>query len=249
MENHEVIDNNGSNIWQNRIFVYNIKNNIFTWYSQEMGKFNNIVIWITATASTLGILGKNDVFAQTNQLPKQKSEIPARINKTQEQIAQIDGYDYQKMLYMDISLLSPDMVKRVMFDRINEIRKEHKLKPLTYDVRLETLAYDFWKEKNGTKRWDDPNCHTDKNGTGFYWRVKKAGLLPVIKTVSIDNRGKGIEENMVTAKWSVYYIVDILMNSEKHQKTILSPYINSVGIWNDTWRNVLVQDFVYFTDR
>ncbi|HBB04317.1 TPA: hypothetical protein DCZ39_05500 [Patescibacteria group bacterium] len=35
-----------------------------------------------------------------------------------------------------------------MLDRINEIRKEKKIKPLKYDKRLESLAYEFVEEKN-----------------------------------------------------------------------------------------------------
>jgi len=44
------------------------------------------------------------------------------------------------MLNIEISLLSPDAIKKVMLEGINEIRKEHNLPTLKYNITLDSIA-------------------------------------------------------------------------------------------------------------
>jgi uncharacterized protein YkwD len=63
---------------------------------------------------------------------------------------------------MDISLLNPEVVKKLTLDRINEIRKEHGLSILKYSTKIEAVAYEFAQEKNGTERRKDSDPHANK---------------------------------------------------------------------------------------
>lgn len=226
--------------------MYNIIDNVYL-FTCIMGKLHNIATGVMITWAILG-LGK-EAFSQTTGNSNGKANVGQVQKNTSKQILWIDDYDYQKMLYMDISLLSPEVVKKVMLERINEIRIQNKLPTLNYDTRLDSLSYNFAKEKNGTERRNDPYCHTDKNGNWFYWRVKKAWLLPEITIKKINHQIHWVEENMVSTEWSIYFIINLLMDSQRHKENLLSPYINSVSFGYEKWWNVLVQDFVYFNNK
>jgi hypothetical protein len=47
------------------------------------------------------------------------------LNDSAKQLLTLDQYNYEKMLDIDISLLSNEVVVRLVFDRTNEIRQNH----------------------------------------------------------------------------------------------------------------------------
>lgn len=230
------------------IILYIIYIDLFVIYN-SMGKIHNIATGIIMAGAVLGING-HEAVAQSTGNSNSKAGIGQVQSDTNNQLLWLDQYDYKKMLHMDISLLSPEVVKKVMLDRINEIRKEYALPTLEYNTVLDSIALEFAKEKNGTERWKDPYCHFDKNKGWPYDRIKKAWLLPQIKLTNINGDVYWADENIVTQEGSIYHIINLLMWSKKwHRETLLSPYINSVWFWYIPWWNIIVQNFVYFKNN
>ncbi len=201
-----------------------------------MSKVNNLIAWVLVTAATIAW---SHTFWQNTRI-QQKA--------TTTQLMDTTTYDYKKLLYTDISTLSPEIIQKVMLQRINEIRKEHNLKPLTYDKRLETPATSFAKEKSWTERWNDPDNHFDKDGNWIYERMEKAWLLPHIKLIVVNGNIESIWENLVTTHGSVNDLMNALMQSIWHKERLLSPHENKVGFWYFPWSTILVQMFAQMID-
>ncbi len=214
-----------------------------------MGKIHNIAAWLMITGAALGINGQ-EVFSQTAENGNSKANIGQVQNSTKSQLLWLDTYDYKKMLHMDISLLSPEVVRKLTLNRINEIRKEHGLSALTYDYRIEKIAYEFAQEKNGTKRREEPCSHANKRKEWPCERFSRYGLLDYVKLTK-DSKGKykGLEENLVGVDQhgSVYDIMLTVQWSPRHRENIISPYINTCAIWYDKNFDTMVQNFAYMT--
>ncbi|EKD24745.1 MAG: hypothetical protein ACD_80C00166G0006 [uncultured bacterium (gcode 4)] len=193
------------------------------------------------TSIIANILTNNPSFWQDTKQQTQQ--------QTKTEIIDATTYDYHKLLHTDISTLSPEIIKKVMLDRINEIRKEKKIKPLKYDKRLESLAYEFVEEKNWTERWKDPYCHFDKDGNWIYERTEKKWLINKIRIISIDGEVVSLWENLVTTYGSVYDMLESLMASTKwHKERILSSHQNKVWFGYKTWSTIFVQIFAQMID-
>lgn len=166
----------------------------------------------------------------------QQSDIhPAR----QENIS----YDYQTLLHIPVQELSETLVKQVMLQRLNELRLKDKLPPLTYDSRLETLAFDFAQEKNGTEWQKDPYVHFDKENLGVIDRAKRKWFRSQINRHTIDEQVMWLWENLVGTNTNIDKMLTVLMNSPEHKKRLLCPYVTKVGFWYKKWYNILVQIF------
>ncbi len=206
-----------------------------------MGKVHNIAAGLMVVGATTLAIQTQNVFSQT---PGNKAKTEQVKKSTSQQLLGLDQYDYKKMLYMDISLLSPEVVKKVMFERINEIRKEYNVPALQYNTVLDSVALAFAKEKSWTQRRNDPYCHYDKEGNGAYERMKKSSLRNKIKLIKVgEGQYKWAAENLTTPNGSVFYIMQGLMESPLHRDNVLSPYVNTWAIGYDTTCNILVQDF------
>ena len=221
--------------------MYNIIDNVYL-FTCIMGKLHNIATGVMITWAILG-LGK-EAFSQTTGNSNGKANVGQVQKNTSKQILWIDDYDYQKMLYMDISLLSPEVAKKVMFERINEIRKEYNLPALIYNNTLDSVALAFAKEKHGTERRKDPYWHYNKEGDGPYERMKKSSIWSKIELINVSEwQYLWASENISTTNWSIYSIMQGLMNSPMHKKNILSIYTNHIWIGYDKKYNTLVQNF------
>ena len=139
----------------------------------------------------------NEAVSQTTGNSNSKAGIGQVQDSTKSQILWLDQYDYEKMLHMDISLLSPEVVKKVTLDRINEIRKEHGLSMLKYDTKIEKVAYEFSQEKNGTERRKDDRSHANKNNEWQYARFKRHWLTDYIKMTKVNWKLEWLEENKI----------------------------------------------------
>jgi len=125
--------------------------------------------------AVLGINGQEAV-AQNQWNSNNKAGMGQVINNTWKQLITLDQYDYKKMLEMDISILSNEVVVKLVFDRTNEIRQDHWLHKLKYNKDLEKIAKKFSKEKIWTKRREDRFSHFDNNNLWPYERIKKSVL-------------------------------------------------------------------------
>ncbi|HPK28319.1 MAG TPA: hypothetical protein PKX34_03890, partial [Candidatus Absconditabacterales bacterium] len=86
-----------------------------------MGKKHNIVTGVIMLGAALGVGEKaNAQVVENNQTPNNIENVQIGVKG---QLLGLDQYDYKTMLKMDISLLTPEVVKKVMLERINEIRK------------------------------------------------------------------------------------------------------------------------------
>lgn len=224
--------------------MYNIIDNVYL-FTCIMGKLHNIATGVMITWAILG-MGK-EAFSQTTGNSNGKANVGQVQDSTKSQIIWLDQYDYKKMLYMDISLLSPEVVKKVTLDRINEIRKEHKLSILKYDTKIEEVAYEFSQEKNGTERRKDDRSHANKKNEWQYARFKRHWLTDYIKMTKVNWKLEWLEENIigVNQHGSVYDIMITVKWSPRHRENIISPYINSIWIWYDKNFDTMVQNFAY----
>lgn len=211
-----------------------------------MSKKHNIVTWIMMAGAMLA--GGKEWNSQNTESTT-KANITQVQHSTSQQLIGLDQYNYKEMLYMDISLLAPEVVKKVMFERINEIRKEHWLKVLKYDKRLEEIATEFSKEKNWTQWRNEKHPHNNKM---WWWprrRIYETPLRNEIEEIEVNWVLYWIEENIVSATTTVNWQMKALMESKNHRKAILSEYINSVWIWYEQWSLVLVQLFANIKNK
>jgi uncharacterized protein YkwD len=64
-------------------------------------------------------------------------------------------------LHTPLKNLDEAIIRRVMFDNINQIRKQHGLHELVYNKDLEKIATDFAKEKNNKDWWNEKYPHNN----------------------------------------------------------------------------------------
>lgn len=162
---------------------------------------------------------------------------------TQQELLTLNQDDYSALLDVDISSLSEKVIKQLIFDRTNEIRKQHKLCPLKYSTALEVIATQFAQEKRWNPRWEDRFCHFDAHGDGPLWRIMKSDLKDQIKFTNVWTSKKWVGENLSTANSTVGAVMEALMKSPWHRATILSPYENALGVAYDKEANLIVQLF------
>jgi hypothetical protein len=144
----------------------------------------------------------------------------------------------------NISRLSADSVKLVMFLHLNELRKAKGLKPLKYDARLDAVAQAFVIEKHQTP-WDGwEKAHFDRYGNGITHRLSVFGLLPLINTRNHHNYGENIVES--PAYCSVYEMMSALADSPEHAKNFWAPNLTSVGFGYFKEAYILIQVFAEF---
>ncbi|HKL43744.1 MAG TPA: CAP domain-containing protein [Candidatus Absconditabacterales bacterium] len=207
-----------------------------------MGKAKNIATGLIMTGAILGINGQ-DIFSQNIENSNNKENMVNIQNDTSKKLIGLDQYDYQKMLNIEISLLSPDAIKKVMLEGINEIRKEHNLPTLKYNITLDSIAGGFSKEKINTNRREDKFCHFDNKKKGPYERILESNLRNKLILTKENLETKGVEENLSTANSNIKKILESLMNSKNHKDAILSKHINSIGIAYNKEANIVVQLF------
>jgi uncharacterized protein YkwD len=203
-----------------------------------MWKIHNIATWLIIAWSVIWFAWKEVSWQNTNTTKTEQVK-----TNTAKELIWIEEYDYQKMLYMDISLLSAEVVKKIMFEKINEIRIQYWLKKLIYDNRLHDAAYNFAKEKNWTKRRDEEYPHNNSKWWWTYRRIQEdyPNLWKDILFIRKDNKLYWIKENIVSSNNSVYEQIQALMESKWHKEAILSPDINSVNFWFEKWFSLIIQ--------
>lgn len=203
-----------------------------------MWKIHNIATWLIIAWSVIWFAWKEVSWQNTNTTKTEQVK-----TNTAKKLIWIEEYDYQKMLYMDISLLSAEVVKKIMFEKINEIRIQYWLKKLIYDNRLHDAAYNFAKEKNWTKRRDEEYPHNNSKWWWTYRRIQEdyPNLWKDILFIRKDNKLYWIKENIVSSNNSVYEQIQALMESKWHKEAILSPDINSVNFWFEKWFSLIIQ--------
>ncbi len=155
-------------------------------------------------------------------------------------------HSYEECLQMQPSELSEALVKKTMLHKLNDIRKQHQLKPLKYNKKLENLALQFATEKTATERWKDQWMHFDKDSLGVIDRSKKAWLWKDINKHVVDHEVMWLGENLVSTNGSIEAMMDALMESPGHRKRLLCPYTTEVGFWYGKWYTILVQIFADF---
>lgn len=207
-----------------------------------MWKSHNIAAWLMMVWASLGLVGQ-EVVDQNTENNNNKASIEQVQKGTSEQLIWLDQYDYKKMLNMDIKILSPDVVIKLVFDRTNEIRKINWLKTLKYNKNLEKIANNFAKEKINTRRREDDFAHFDNNNYWPYERVTKSELKDSLILIEKGLELDWIKENLSTANNSVYSSLENLMNSKGHREAILSSNINSIWIAYEKNANLIVQLF------
>ncbi len=207
-----------------------------------MWKAKNIATGLIMTWAILGINGQ-DIFSQNIENSNNKENMVNIQNDTSKKLIWLDQYDYQKMLNIEISLLSPDAIKKVMLEGINEIRKEHNLPTLKYNITLDSIAWGFSKEKINTNRREDKFCHFDNKKKWPYERILESNLRNKLILTKENLETKWVEENLSTANSNIKKILESLMNSKNHKDAILSKHINSIGIAYNKEANIVVQLF------
>ena len=153
---------------------------------------------------------------------------------------------YEECLQMQPSELSEAVVKKTMLHKLNDIRKQHGLKPLKYNKQLDNLALQFATEKTGTERWKDQWMHFDKDSLGVIDRSKKAWIWKNINKHVVNHEVMGLWENLVSTNASIEAMMDALMKSPGHRRWILCPYITETGFGYTDWYTILVQIFADF---
>ncbi len=188
------------------------------------------MIWLYLFA-LLSLTNQSSINAQYNKLDIKKETV---------------FYDYQKLLHTNISELTNEIIKKVMLQRLNEIRATYKKPALVIDTRLEDLASNFAKEKTGTERRTDPYMHFDRNNLGIIDRAKEAKIWNQINAHPVNNEVMGLWECLVWTDGTIEEMLQSLMNSPTHKKWLLNPYVTKVGFGYDKWYNILVQIFADF---
>jgi len=155
-------------------------------------------------------------------------------------------YTYEECLSRKPSELSDSLVKKTMLHRLNDIRKQHNLKPLKYNKQLDHLALKFATEKTGTQRWENQWMHFDKDSLGVIDRAKKEWLWENINKHVVDDEVMGLWENLISTNVSIEKMLDALMHSPGHRKRLLCPYITEAGFWYEKGYTILVQIFADF---
>lgn len=153
------------------------------------------------------------------------------------------AYNYQKAVKTRISELPNEVIKKVMLQKLNEIRASYKIAPLKYDSTLDSLGYQFATEKNGSERWTDVYMHFDKENLWIIDRAKKANIRPRISKHVVNKEVMWLGECLVSTNGNVEELLWALMKSPWHKRWLLCPYVTKVGFWYDKWYNILVQIF------
>ena len=178
------------------------------------------------------------------QLEKLQTEISEKeIQQIQKKVDKMKKEEFKKLINTPIAELPSNEVEYLfkfwMARRINEMRKEKKLKTLKRDKRLERVAQDLVEQKiiDGKELpWDYPTEHESLDGLYIYERLKNAGLHPRYHHQP-DGLDWWVGENIGRCGNLHYTTIEMLMqevsNYQKHPghaRALFDPSVTKVGI-------------------